>query len=30
MAARIELARAFFERLWWQDLVVFDASGGSA
>jgi SAM-dependent methyltransferase len=25
--SRLELARTFFERLWWQDQVVFDASG---
>jgi hypothetical protein len=23
---RLELARTFFERLWWQDQVVFDTS----
>jgi hypothetical protein len=24
---RFDMARAFFERLWWHDQVVFDASG---
>jgi hypothetical protein len=24
--AQIDMARAFFERLWWYDQVVFDAS----
>jgi SAM-dependent methyltransferase len=26
MASRLEMARAFFERLWWHDQVVFDLS----
>jgi hypothetical protein len=25
-ASRLEMARAFFERLWWHDQVVFDLS----
>jgi len=26
-ASRLDMVRAFFERLWWHDQVVFDISG---